>query len=318
MRKVTVVIPCYNAEAYIERTLEALERQEFRDFCVICVDDCSTDHTAERILTFRERKTLDIILLTNQKNSGPAASRNRGVACADSEYIAFCDGDDWYAPDFLSRMVRTATEENADLVFCGYQVVNERGKTERRPISPEGRLSLTDALCACPDSMCMILVRTPLMKATPLPDIRNGEDAATVPLLAAKANIAVAIPDCLYNYYRRSGSASQKPTMKVVDSLISAFEYVKKNFPAGHPEELEFLGVKNMLYPAIITLFSIGYEKKRAEEIVAAFSRDFPGWHENTHLPELSGYKKLVVRLLHRRRYVFVRLIAVIRKIISK
>ena len=50
MRKVTVVIPCYNAEAYIERTLEALERQEFRDFCVICVDDCSTDHTAERIL----------------------------------------------------------------------------------------------------------------------------------------------------------------------------------------------------------------------------------------------------------------------------
>ena len=318
MPKVSVVIPCYNVEAYINRTLEALEQQTFRDFCVICIDDCSTDHTKERILAFRDRSTLDITLLVNQKNSGPALSRNRGISYANSEYIAFCDGDDWYEPAFLSSMYQTAAAADADVVFCGYQVVNDQGKTDRRPLSAKGRLSLSEALCECPDSMCMILVRAPLIKATSLPDVRNGEDAATVPLLAARSDISIAIPECLYNYYRRSGSASQKPTMEVVNSLISAFDHVKKNFPAGHPKELEFLGVKNMLYPAIITLFSVRYDKQKAGEIVDAFSKQFPQWQENPHLSALPSYKRLVVRLLYRRRYVLIRLIAMIRKVASR
>ena len=92
--KVSVIIPCYNAEAYLRRCLNALEQQKYKDFEVICVDDCSSDDTASIINEFIDRGKISLRYFRNSVNSGPALSRNHGIASATGRYICFCDSDD--------------------------------------------------------------------------------------------------------------------------------------------------------------------------------------------------------------------------------
>ena len=75
------------------------------------------------------------------------------------------------------------------MAFCGYKVVDEHGKSQSRPVyNRSGLISREEAFCLDADSLCMLMVKTDIMKDTLLPDLRNGEDVATVPLLMAKAN----------------------------------------------------------------------------------------------------------------------------------
>ena len=90
---VSVIIPCYNCAEWIEKCLTALENQTYRNFEVLCVDDCSTDATYAIIESYKDHSKLNINLLKNEKNSGPAISRNRAALIAQGEWLAFCDSD---------------------------------------------------------------------------------------------------------------------------------------------------------------------------------------------------------------------------------
>lgn len=97
--KVSVVIPAYNAEEWIARSVESVLRQTIDDWELIVVDDGSQDGTQEVVQKYGD----DRIILTSQPNGGPSSARNRGMAMASGEYIAFLDADDEYAPSFLQR-----------------------------------------------------------------------------------------------------------------------------------------------------------------------------------------------------------------------
>lgn len=312
--KITVVIPCYNAENYIVKCFDKLNVQTYRDFDVVIVDDCSTDKSYEKILSVKDNYDFNVSVVKNEKNSGPAISRNVGVKIADGEYIAFCDSDDYYEPNFLEIMLSELIDNDAELAFCGYSVVNEKGEKENRPLpfdkQPE---NIKESLKVNCDSLCMMLVKADIIKKTPLPDLRNGEDMAVVPLLVQKANKVRLISDCLYNYYRRSGSASQKPSMPVVESLIKSFNYLKDNFDKKYYSELEFIGIKNLLYSAEITLFSVGYKRKTGKKILTDFEKDFPRWYKNDGIKALPSYKKMVLKLLKMRFFFTIRIVALIR-----
>ena len=314
MAEISIIIPCYNAESYIERCVRALEHQTFSDFTVIFVDDCSVDNTVATLELIKKNSFLDIVILNNQVNKGPAASRNKGISYCTSKYITFCDCDDWYESNFIAEMYQMLKKDNSDIVFCGYNVVDENHNIQKRPIMDKDcRLETKAALILDSDSLCMMMVKTNIMKETLLPDIRNGEDMAVVPLLIAKSCRCSVTEKCLYNYYRRSDSASQTPTMKVVDSICRSFDYTKKNFMDGYESELEYIGIKNMLYPSVITAFSVGYKKKEITHILCEFEKDHPNWIKNPYFDNLSRYKRVVLKLLHTRSYLLVRVIAVLR-----
>jgi glycosyltransferase involved in cell wall biosynthesis len=109
----TVVIPCYNGAAFLPEALESLNRQTFRDFEAILVDDGSTDASADLAGAFPATFPLQVI---RQANGGPAAARNRGIGAASGTFIAFLDGDDAWEPNKLERVHRAFTETRADLV----------------------------------------------------------------------------------------------------------------------------------------------------------------------------------------------------------
>lgn len=316
---VTIVIPCYNVAKYIKRCIDSLVDQSFQKFKVILVDDKSTDDTYQYLLQLQATSGLDIMVLQNSCNSGPAVSRNKGILEADTKYITFCDSDDWYEPDFLKTMVSLFEDNAADMAFCGYKVVDEHGNSQSRPVyNRSGLISREEAFCLDADSLCMLMVKTDIMKDTLLPNLRNGEDVATVPLLMAKANRYAATVSCLYNYFRRSDSASERPTMKAVESLVCSYQYVQKNFPDKYIKEKEFLGIKNLLYSTIITLFSCSNDKRTAKELLNEFETIYPNWENNPYITSLRIYKKVILRMVSLKLFGVVRLVAILRNVIFR
>lgn len=316
---VTIVIPCYNVAKYIKRCIDSLVDQSFQKFKVILVDDKSTDDTYQYLLQLQATSGLDIMVLQNSCNSGPAVSRNKGILEADTKYITFCDSDDWYEPEFLKTMVSLLEDNAADMAFCGYKVVDEHGNSQSRPVyNRSGLISREEAFCLDADSLCMLMVKTDIMKDTLLPDLRNGEDVATVPLLMAKANRYTATVSCLYNYFRRSDSASERPTMKAVESLVCSYQYVQKNFPNKYIKEKEFLGIKNLLYSTMITLFSCSNNRYMAKILLQEFEDIYPNWKNNPYIASLRGYKKIVLQFLYYRFFLGVKFISFVRLITVK
>lgn len=116
--KVSVIIPLYNKVRWVRRTLESISTQTFRDFEVIVVDDGSTDGSAEVVASYPDRR----FRMVRQANAGPGAARNRGIAEARGELIAFLDADDEWLPDFLTHNVRMLDAAGARVgaAVCGY------------------------------------------------------------------------------------------------------------------------------------------------------------------------------------------------------
>lgn len=316
---VTIVIPCYNAAKYIDKCIDSLINQTYKHFRVILVDDKSTDDTYTHLLQLQANSGLDISVLQNQQNSGPAASRNKGILACDTKYITFCDSDDWYEPDFIETMVNLLEDDSADMVFCGYKVVDEQGNfTSRSVNNRSGLISREEAFCLDADSLCMLMVKSDIMKNTLLPNLRNGEDIATVPLLMAKARKYATSNKCLYNYFRRSDSASEKPTMKAVNSLVCSYKYVQKNFPDEYIKEKEFLGIKNLLYSTLITLFSCSYDKRTAKMLLKEFENLYPFWKNNPYIASLRMYKKIIVYMVYFRCFFAIWIVAMLRNKLMK
>lgn len=123
---VSVIIPAWNAEPYIEETLRSAMEQTLQNIEIIVVDDCSTDRTAEiteRLAAADPR----IHCFRNPQNSGVSKTRNFAVEQARGAYIALLDSDDLWLPEKLERQVELIRREDADLVYCSYGMIDEKG-----------------------------------------------------------------------------------------------------------------------------------------------------------------------------------------------
>ncbi len=118
MVKVSIIIPVYNEEQYLEQCLDSVCGQTFKETEIICVDDGSTDATPEILNNYAERDHR--IKIIAQQNRFAGAARNRGMECASGKYLFFLDADDYYENDMVEKMVRRAEEKQADIVICRY------------------------------------------------------------------------------------------------------------------------------------------------------------------------------------------------------
>ena len=101
MVAVTIIIPLYNKERFINRAIDSVFAQTYQDFEIVVVDDGSTDSSPEIVKSYKDSR----LRLFQQSNAGPGASRNRGVQESSSTYVAFLDADDEYSPDFLKSSI---------------------------------------------------------------------------------------------------------------------------------------------------------------------------------------------------------------------
>ena len=113
--KVSVIIPCYNVERYVDKSLQSILEQTMRDIEVICVDDGSTDETQQALV---QRAKLDErISVLHQPNSGQGKARNQGALLAQGEYLYFMDGDDLLENNALEELYERAVREDLDVLY---------------------------------------------------------------------------------------------------------------------------------------------------------------------------------------------------------
>lgn len=115
---VSIIVPCYNVAAYLDQCMESLTGQSMKDIEIICVNDGSSDCTAEILREWRNRDRR--VRIIDQKNSGVSAARNSGMAAAAGTYIGFVDPDDMVERNMFQRLVTAAAEKEADVAVCGY------------------------------------------------------------------------------------------------------------------------------------------------------------------------------------------------------
>lgn len=110
MPKVSVLVAVYNAEQYLHECLDSLTAQTLHDIEIICIDDCSTDTSLDILRDYAQRDSR-ITVLHNEKNTGQAKARNRGLAMAKGEYITMLDSDDWMSSDALEQAYTVLTQD---------------------------------------------------------------------------------------------------------------------------------------------------------------------------------------------------------------
>ncbi|MCL2082038.1 MAG: glycosyltransferase [Oscillospiraceae bacterium] len=123
MIKVSVVIPCYNAERYLCECLDSVAGQTLREIEIICIDDGSTDGTLS-ILGEYQKKDSRIVVL-KQKNLYAGVARNRGIDESKGKYLIFWDADDFFEPDALEQMYDQCQADNADICVCSFRVYDD-------------------------------------------------------------------------------------------------------------------------------------------------------------------------------------------------
>jgi glycosyltransferase involved in cell wall biosynthesis len=206
---VSVIVPAYNAAAFVRRAVDSVLAQTWGDRELLVVDDGSTDDTLGVLAGYGDR-----LRVMTQTNAGPAAARNRGLRAAQGRHVAFLDADDWWLPAKLERQV-ALLDSRPEIGFCSTatQVVSEGGDPQGDwPCSAiEGSLleTLFVRSAAVSGSTSGVLARRELLLAAGGFDaaLRGFEDPDLWIRLAARAGYAC-IPEALTVVVRTPGSVS--------------------------------------------------------------------------------------------------------------
>ena len=193
MAEISVVVPVYNAECHLRRCMDSVLGQTFADIEILCIDDCSSDSSRAII---EEYATADkrVKASANPKNSGSTATRMRGIGQAASEWLAFCDADDWMEHDALRQMLDAARSDGADCVCCGIY----RDKPGGRSVVRHADLSGPSDTYNCLYSK---LFRRTLFDSLVIDDsIALGDDLMMTAQALHKARHITALDKPLYHY----------------------------------------------------------------------------------------------------------------------
>lgn len=313
----SVIIPCYNAAATIERALDTLAMQTYTDWEVICIDDCSKDNTTAVISAYKERRQDDrIILLRNEKNSGPGVSRNHGLAIAKGEYMCFLDADDYYDIATFQVLDEKIRETDADIVFYGCnQVIG--ATVRKRPVTP--RNSISEYMALIGGSFGGGAWRRTLWTGVEIPAISNAEDIAVIPVLVSRARRIEAIDDLLYYYIHSNNSTSSRHHPQVSYNFVTSFHYTLQHIDIGEfHDSVEFHGIKTIIYGATLNAIKAGMSNSDIMELWTEFEGRFPEWNKNRYISMFAHYKRVFLEMVYKRWFVMMRLYAKLHDVLLK
>ena len=128
MKKVSIIIPVYNSEKYIEKCVESIVKQTYKNIEMIIINDGSKDKSSEVIKSLKE-KYPDKIKYYEQENQGVAKTRNKAVELAKGDFIMFVDNDDYLDEDYVEKFVQEIEDGNYDYVVGSFRRVDYEGKT---------------------------------------------------------------------------------------------------------------------------------------------------------------------------------------------
>lgn len=232
MPKVSVIIPVYGVEKYIERCARSLFEQTLDDIEYIFVDDCSPDKSIDILNEVKAdypTKISNIKIIHHKKNEGLPIARQSGWKVATGEYIANCDSDDWIDSDLYERMYKTAVGQTADIVVCDIKFTD--GTSCRKIVNgllsdnPNKEDAQKDMIYLRTSwSLCNKLIHRNLyVELKEYPSAYMGEDmAVALPIFKNCKTVAIC-NNVYYNYFINTSSASLQTNLNGVKAKYKGF-----------------------------------------------------------------------------------------------
>lgn len=286
---ISIIVPLYNSELYIEKCLQSIRNQTFKSYELIIVNDFSTDNSIEIVYNFiAQNPDINSIFVHNNENKGDNYSRNLGFRIATGEFVCFLDSDDILHPEFLSLLYSKLQSQNADLVFCGYNrcygtKVIPYEKTWKYPqYNSIFKLKLDFMLGRTHICHCTIMYRRSFLYKTRLkyyPNCYTSGDTEFVTKILFNNPHFSCVPQSLYYYIIHKNSIStSNPSAKKFDGYY-AYERARKY-------------IKNPIWKFI---FIITRETRKVTHIIEEF------YENNVELPYFfcSKYKILFMLFIN-------------------
>ena len=247
MPTISVIIPAYSVEKYLDKCMNSVLNQSFTDFEVLLIDDGAKDSTVQLCDKYAEKDTR--VKTYHKKNGGLSDARNYGLERISGKYVTFIDSDDYIDDNYLKYMYDLILKENAQICMVQGQLLLENEEPHKFPINVEKCVSTEEAIR-------MMLLRkeathtswgklydVSLWENIRFPKGQNYEDYATTYHVFSKATRVVYSDAKLYYYIQRLGSimhdACSIKTLSVLDVADNVSEYLLTKWPESSDEILD-------------------------------------------------------------------------------
>ena len=306
MIKVSIIVPAYNVENYIERCIDSLVNQTLQEIEIILVNDGSQDNSAIKAKEFQQ-KYPNKIKYYEKPNGGLGDARNFGINYATGEYIAFLDSDDYVEPTMYEEMYEKAKQENADMVECDFWW--EYPDKKREDIGSEYS-NQKEMLQKARVVAWNKLIKTEIYKQHPEARFSVGlryEDVEGFYKILPYINKVAYVRKPFIHYIQRQGSISNtqnKKNEEIFDVLENVIDYYKKNSLYDQfQQELEYTYARYLLCSSFLRIIKIK-DKKTKKELLSKtwenLNSKFPNWKNNKILKNNKNMKNLYIRSVNK------------------
>lgn len=310
---ISVIVPVYNVEKYLEKCLNSLVNQTLKDIEIIAINDGSTDSSLKVLERYSKKyKNIKII---NKNNNGQGSARNDGIKISEGEYVTFVDSDDWVSLNMCELLLDAATKENADLVFANYIKVENEMEYKANIYGLEYKDNVKKYLLT-QSGPCHKLIKTEIIKKNNLyfPELRAYEDIAVVPAWGLAAKKIAHVNEYVYYYLTRPGSTmKQQEYNNKLDEIFPSLEVMKKNcekyFNKKYDLEIEWIYIEHLLHGASLRFFKFNNYKEKIKSINNVFKNEFINWKNNPHFKKQSIKYRIVCNLINKECYGILKLI---------
>lgn len=305
MPKVSIIVPVYNVEKYIEKCLKSLVTQTLEDIEIIIVNDGSKDKSIEIINKYLKKYPQKIVYF-EKENGGLSDARNFGIPHAKGEYIAFLDSDDYVEKDIYEKMYEVAKNESSDMVECNFYWEYPKKIKEDVGVIYNNQYEMMENVRVVAWNK---LIKREVLEISKVqfPKGYRYEDIEFTYKLIPYLHKVSFIERYMVHYIQRSNSISNlqndktKDIFDVLDHVIQF--YKEKNIYEKYKEELEYIYTRYLLCSSLLRMVKIKDKKIRKECLYRTWenlNKKFPNWKKNKILKRRKTGKDLYMKTVNR------------------
>ena len=235
MYKVSVIVPIFGVEKYIERCARSLFEQSLDSLEYVFVNDCTMDNSMEilrKVANEYPHRSNQIKVINMPCNSGQAAVRIKGIYSATGEYLIHCDSDDWVDVDMYKKLYETAIEKNADIVDCDYFVTDGYTRRLIQDNFPNEKNSIIRNILnqKSANSLCNKLIKRSIFleNSFKLPNDSNGEDfVLTIQSVCFSKRTFYLNRPLYYYFYNPESITNQNSEIKILQNFKQVYNNIE-------------------------------------------------------------------------------------------
>lgn len=321
--KLSIIVPVYGVEKYIDKCLNSLVKQSLKEIEVIVVNDGTKDNS-QKIIDKYVKKYPDKIKSYIKENGGQGSARNYGLKKATGEYIGYVDSDDFVEKDMYKKLYNKAKENNYDIVVCGnYNVSEDYQNKNIDAFINNYNTDLENIFFGKMAVWNKIYKRDILIKnKLEFKEKVWYEDLAFTLKAIMNSNTFAFIDEPLYDYLIREGStmnnSNVQRNLEILDAFNDILSYIKHNKKEEYFSKIEFLAIDHIYISAIVRVLKADADDKVKREtinkLIDYMNTSFPNYKNNKYINTLSKNRKIIYKLINIKMYGLINLIFKVKK----